>query len=196
MWRSEGTVVYLNVPSLSSLQRKVMEYAVGLCGSRLQSRSSALYSGRVSALDHHQIHHRHLPPTRSPCQNAVPSSSSKGSTSPAKAHRPRRCCAGCRTRKSRRSSSSFPVSTFSSPHETSSSRLVMLMTIPWTTHTHTLNSLPRDEDRTTPIGKMIDAYLRSESELDDHAIHLLFSANRWELACVRPAPLSRMHAPC
>ncbi|KAH0836492.1 thymidylate kinase [Lanmaoa asiatica] len=37
-------------------------------------------------------------------------------------------------------------------------------------------------DRTTAIGKMIDAYLRSESELDDHAIHLLFSANRWELA--------------
>jgi len=37
-------------------------------------------------------------------------------------------------------------------------------------------------DRTTPIGKMIDAYLKSESDLDDHAIHLLFSANRWELA--------------
>jgi dTMP kinase len=29
---------------------------------------------------------------------------------------------------------------------------------------------------------MIDAYLRSQSELDDHAIHLLFAANRWELA--------------
>lgn len=38
------------------------------------------------------------------------------------------------------------------------------------------------QDRTTPIGKMIDAYLRSQSEMDDHAIHLLFSANRWELA--------------
>ncbi|TFY80580.1 hypothetical protein EWM64_g3427 [Hericium alpestre] len=37
-------------------------------------------------------------------------------------------------------------------------------------------------DRTTTIGKMIDSYLRSESELDDHTIHLLFSANRWELA--------------
>ncbi|KAJ6594216.1 deoxythymidylate kinase-like protein [Mycena capillaripes] len=37
-------------------------------------------------------------------------------------------------------------------------------------------------DRTTAIGKMIDAYLRSQSELDDHVIHLLFSANRWELA--------------
>ncbi|PSR80369.1 hypothetical protein PHLCEN_2v6754 [Hermanssonia centrifuga] len=37
-------------------------------------------------------------------------------------------------------------------------------------------------DRTTAIGKMIDSYLRSESELDDHAVHLLFSANRWELA--------------
>jgi dTMP kinase len=37
-------------------------------------------------------------------------------------------------------------------------------------------------DRTTAIGKMIDAYLQSKSELDDRAIHLLFSANRWELA--------------
>jgi dTMP kinase len=27
---------------------------------------------------------------------------------------------------------------------------------------------------------MIDAYLRSENDLDDKAIHLLFSANRWE----------------
>jgi len=29
---------------------------------------------------------------------------------------------------------------------------------------------------------MIDSYLRSQSELDDRAIHLLFSANRWEAA--------------
>ncbi len=27
---------------------------------------------------------------------------------------------------------------------------------------------------------MIDAYLRSQTELDDRAVHLLFSANRWE----------------
>jgi len=37
-------------------------------------------------------------------------------------------------------------------------------------------------DRTTTIGKMINAYLQSHSDLDDHVIHLLFSANRWELA--------------
>jgi len=37
-------------------------------------------------------------------------------------------------------------------------------------------------DRTTPIGKMIDSYLRSTSDLEDHAVNLLFSANRWELA--------------
>jgi len=37
-------------------------------------------------------------------------------------------------------------------------------------------------DRTTAIGKMIDGYLRSQSDLDDRAIHLLFSANRWEIA--------------
>jgi dTMP kinase len=35
-------------------------------------------------------------------------------------------------------------------------------------------------DRTTAIGQMIDAYLRSAADLDDRAIHLLFSANRWE----------------
>ncbi|OSX64079.1 hypothetical protein POSPLADRAFT_1089880, partial [Postia placenta MAD-698-R-SB12] len=44
-------------------------------------------------------------------------------------------------------------------------------------------------DRTTPIGKMIDSYLRSQSELDDHAVHLLFSANRWELASAIEATL-------
>jgi dTMP kinase len=31
---------------------------------------------------------------------------------------------------------------------------------------------------------MIDAYLQSKAELDDHAIHLLFSANRWECVYV------------
>ncbi|CEP17874.1 hypothetical protein [Parasitella parasitica] len=35
-------------------------------------------------------------------------------------------------------------------------------------------------DRTTQTGKMIDSYLQQKSDLDDHAIHLLFSANRWE----------------
>mmetsp|Transcript_28757 Transcript_28757/g.39755 ORF Transcript_28757/g.39755 Transcript_28757/m.39755 type:complete len:294 (-) Transcript_28757:120-1001(-) len=35
-------------------------------------------------------------------------------------------------------------------------------------------------DRTTEIGKMINAYLKNSAELDDHVIHLLFSANRWE----------------
>jgi thymidylate kinase len=37
-------------------------------------------------------------------------------------------------------------------------------------------------DRTTEIGKMIDAYLKNTAEMDDRAIHLLFSANRWECA--------------
>lgn len=35
-------------------------------------------------------------------------------------------------------------------------------------------------ERTTPVGKMIDSYLGKMSEMDDRAIHLLFSANRWE----------------
>ncbi|KAI4126346.1 MAG: hypothetical protein LQ347_005013, partial [Umbilicaria vellea] len=40
----------------------------------------------------------------------------------------------------------------------------------------------RFPDRTTPIGRSIDAYLRGESQQEDHVIHLLFSANRWEAA--------------
>ncbi|KAK4120975.1 P-loop containing nucleoside triphosphate hydrolase protein [Parathielavia appendiculata] len=36
--------------------------------------------------------------------------------------------------------------------------------------------------RTTPIGQMIDSYLKSQVDMDDHVIHLLFSANRWEAA--------------
>lgn len=35
-------------------------------------------------------------------------------------------------------------------------------------------------DRSTPIGQMIDSYLKSDVEMEDHVIHLLFSANRWE----------------
>jgi dTMP kinase len=37
-------------------------------------------------------------------------------------------------------------------------------------------------DRTTLVGNLINQYLQSQSELDDRAIHLLFSANRWEVA--------------
>ncbi|KAG9240053.1 thymidylate kinase-domain-containing protein [Calycina marina] len=42
----------------------------------------------------------------------------------------------------------------------------------------------RFPDRTTPIGQMISTYLTSSSSttLSDQAIHLLFSANRWEAA--------------
>jgi dTMP kinase len=38
----------------------------------------------------------------------------------------------------------------------------------------------RFPDRTTDVGQMISAYLTNASQLDDHTIHLLFSANRWE----------------
>lgn len=33
-------------------------------------------------------------------------------------------------------------------------------------------------------GSLINKYLECSTELDDHAIHLLFSANRWELLYV------------
>jgi dTMP kinase len=35
-------------------------------------------------------------------------------------------------------------------------------------------------DRTTNIGTMISHFLSSQIELGNEAIHLLFSANRWE----------------
>jgi len=38
----------------------------------------------------------------------------------------------------------------------------------------------RFPDRTTEVGQAIDGYLKGQRELDDHVIHLLFSANRWE----------------
>jgi dTMP kinase len=40
----------------------------------------------------------------------------------------------------------------------------------------------RFPDRTTSVGTLIDGYLRSGNDLDDRAVHLLFSANRWEAA--------------
>ncbi|KAH8805743.1 thymidylate kinase-domain-containing protein [Xylogone sp. PMI_703] len=40
----------------------------------------------------------------------------------------------------------------------------------------------RFPERTSPIGQMINNYLQSKTEMDDHVIHLLFSANRWEFS--------------
>lgn len=40
----------------------------------------------------------------------------------------------------------------------------------------------RFPNRSTTIGQMINSYLSGQSHQDDHAIHLLFSANRWESA--------------
>ncbi|KAL9229400.1 hypothetical protein vseg_004868 [Gypsophila vaccaria] len=38
----------------------------------------------------------------------------------------------------------------------------------------------RFPDRNTSVGVMISEYLANQSDLDDRAVHLLFSANRWE----------------
>lgn len=40
----------------------------------------------------------------------------------------------------------------------------------------------RFPNRTTVIGQMINKYLSGATNQEDHAIHLLFSANRWEAA--------------
>ncbi|XP_014438298.1 thymidylate kinase [Tupaia chinensis] len=40
--------------------------------------------------------------------------------------------------------------------------------------------LLRFPERSTEIGRLLSAYLEKRSEVEDHSVHLLFSANRWE----------------
>ncbi|KAI4123269.1 MAG: hypothetical protein LQ338_005350 [Usnochroma carphineum] len=40
----------------------------------------------------------------------------------------------------------------------------------------------RFPNRSTSIGKSIDSYLKGDTQQEDHVVHLLFSANRWEAA--------------
>ena len=54
----------------------------------------------------------------------------------------------------------------------------------------------RFPDRTTAIGKMINSYLTSQSEIDDAAVHLLFSANRWEKRCMSQTVSICIMVPC
>ncbi|KAI1505696.1 thymidylate kinase-domain-containing protein [Biscogniauxia marginata] len=51
----------------------------------------------------------------------------------------------------------------------------------------------RFPDRATPIGQMIDSYLKGDTEIEDHVIHLLFSANRWEAVKKIKAELEAGH---
>lgn len=49
----------------------------------------------------------------------------------------------------------------------------------------------RFPDRTTTIGQLISTYLEKKSDLEDHTVHLLFSANRWELVPLMKKKLER-----
>ncbi|XP_061153724.1 thymidylate kinase isoform X1 [Syngnathus typhle] len=51
--------------------------------------------------------------------------------------------------------------------------------------------LMRFPDRSTTIGKLISAYLEKKSDLEDHTVHLLFSANRWEMVPVMKQKLEQ-----
>ncbi|KAK3109633.1 Thymidylate kinase, partial [Teratosphaeriaceae sp. CCFEE 6253] len=46
---------------------------------------------------------------------------------------------------------------------------------------HTVEPM-RFPNRSTPIGQMINSYLTGTTQTEDHIIHLLFAANRWEFA--------------
>uniref|UniRef100_F6QHT5 Deoxythymidylate kinase n=1 Tax=Equus caballus TaxID=9796 RepID=F6QHT5_HORSE len=35
-------------------------------------------------------------------------------------------------------------------------------------------------ERSTDIGKLLSSYLEKKNEMENHSVHLLFSANRWE----------------
>lgn len=55
----------------------------------------------------------------------------------------------------------------------------------------------RFPDRSTEIGGIIDRYLKQAVELDDHAVHLLYSANRWEFRELIESKLrSGVHVVC
>jgi len=43
------------------------------------------------------------------------------------------------------------------------------------------SKMMRFPERSTGIGVLINQYLTCNQEMDDHVIHLLFSANRWEM---------------
>ncbi|XP_058521229.1 thymidylate kinase isoform X3 [Ochotona princeps] len=43
--------------------------------------------------------------------------------------------------------------------------------------------LLRFPERSTEIGKLLSSYLEKKSDMEDHSVHLLFSANRWERVC-------------
>ncbi|XP_075057867.1 thymidylate kinase [Mixophyes fleayi] len=38
----------------------------------------------------------------------------------------------------------------------------------------------RFPERTTEIGRLVGSYLEKKNDIEDHTVHLLFSANRWE----------------
>ncbi|XP_077009494.1 thymidylate kinase isoform X3 [Tamandua tetradactyla] len=40
--------------------------------------------------------------------------------------------------------------------------------------------LLRFPERSTEIGKLLSSYLEKKSDMEDHSVHLLFAANRWE----------------
>jgi dTMP kinase len=46
-------------------------------------------------------------------------------------------------------------------------------------------------DYKTPLGKQLRAYLDGEIRLDEHAVHLLYAANKWEVASSMQRGLER-----
>nr|XP_048297923.1 thymidylate kinase isoform X1 [Myodes glareolus] len=51
--------------------------------------------------------------------------------------------------------------------------------------------LLRFPERSTEIGKLLNSYLEKKTELEDHSVHLLFSANRWEQVPLIKAKLNQ-----
>ncbi|XP_062951869.1 thymidylate kinase [Cynocephalus volans] len=51
--------------------------------------------------------------------------------------------------------------------------------------------LLRFPERSTDIGRLLSSYLEKESDMEDHSVHLLFSANRWEQVPLMKEKLSQ-----
>ncbi|XP_056663300.1 thymidylate kinase isoform X2 [Monodelphis domestica] len=49
----------------------------------------------------------------------------------------------------------------------------------------------KEHKRSTEIGKLLGSYLEKKKNMEDHTVHLLFSANRWEQVPLIKEKLSR-----
>jgi dTMP kinase len=148
-------------------KQKVYELDAESIATTIQSTPTSAHANRVSSYAPGQLQHsNHLQqqPIRSPQQGPY-RLSTQSLSAPASAHPPRR----------------GKLLVFEGLDRSGKSTQCALLV------EHLLSRGDRVEhvrfpNRSTPIGQMLNAYLSGQSEVEDHVVHLLFSANRWEMA--------------